>query len=61
MHNEIMNAYLLFQVLEELAHTETDKYAKLSPDELLLLYCYQKLDERDRRDILCFLFEKTAH
>lgn len=56
-----MNAYILSQLLEELAHTEAVEYTKLPLDQQLLLYCYQKLDERDRRDILCFLFEKTAY
>lgn len=61
MHNKTMNAYILSQLLEELAHTEAVEYTKLPLDQRLLLYCYQKLDERDRRDILCFLFEKTAY
>lgn len=54
-----MNAYQLFQLLQELYQSgNRDNYANLSPDEQLLLYCYQKLDERDQRDILCFLSEK---
>lgn len=62
MHNEVMNAYILSQLLEELAQDgSTEEYAVLSPDELLLLYCYKKLDKRDQRDILCFLSEKISH
>lgn len=62
MHNKTMNAYILFQLLEELAHTgPTDENTGLSPEEELLLYCYRKLDKRDRRDILCFLSEKISH
>lgn len=38
----------------------TTKYDGLSPEEQLLLLCYEKLDERDRKDLLCFLFEKTS-
>lgn len=57
-----MNAYQLFQLLQELYQSEhKDDFANLSPDEQLLLYCYKKLDERDRRDILCFLSEKISH
>lgn len=57
-----MNAYLLLQLLQEMTHIgHADKYEELSPDEQFLLYCYQKLDERDRQDILCFLSEKISH
>lgn len=57
-----MNAYILTQLLEEMATAEhMEKYEKLDLDERLLLYCYQKLDTRDRRDILCFLSEKVSH
>lgn len=56
-----MNAYILTQLLEEMATAEhMEKYEKLDLDERLLLYCYQKLDTRDRRDILCFLSEKVS-
>jgi len=47
MHNKIMNAYLLFQLLKELelgGYTEIP--VKLTLDEQLLLYCYKRLDER---------------
>lgn len=62
MHNKIMNAYLLFQLLKELelgGYTEIT--VKLTLDEQLLLYCYKRLDERDRLDILGFLSEKISH
>ncbi len=38
----------------------TTKYNGLSVEEQLLLRCYNRLDERDRKDLLCFLFEKTS-
>ncbi len=38
----------------------TSKYDGLSAEEQLLLCCYNRLDERDRKDLLCFLFEKTS-
>ena len=62
MHNKIMNAYLLCQLLKELelgGYTEIP--VKLTLDEQLLLYCYKRLDERDRLDILGFLSEKISH
>lgn len=64
MHNgTIMNAHILLQLLEKLALAEYKKetYVKLSTDERLLLYCYRKLDARDKQDILCFLSEKISH
>lgn len=57
-----MNASILLQLLEEQARNgRTEKYEELSLDEQLLLYCYKRLDARDRRDILCFLSEKISH
>lgn len=62
MHNIIMDTNLLLQLLKELAQTRhTTKYGELSVDEQLLIYCYEKLDERDRKDLLCFLSEKISH
>lgn len=62
MHNGVMNAYVLSQLLEKLTLDGSGAaHAGLSPDELLLLYCFRKLDKRDQLDILCFLSEKIAH
>lgn len=57
-----MNTYTLSKLLEELSQNgHTTKYEELSVDKQLLLYCYEKLDERDRKDLLCFLSEKISH
>lgn len=57
-----MNTYTLHQFLKELSSdSPADKYDELSVDEQLLVGCYRKLDARDRKDLLCFLFEKISH
>ncbi len=51
----------LSQLRKALSRAEhTSKYDGLSAEEQLLLCCYNRLDERDRKDLLCFLFEKTS-
>ena len=57
-----MNTYTLHQFLKELSSDRpADNYDELSVYEQLLVGCYRKLDARDRKDLLCFLFEKISH
>lgn len=57
-----MEEYILSQLLRRLAHAgQTTKSRELTAEEQFLLSCYGELDDRDKKDLLCFLFEKISH